>query len=114
MNPNLYPQSQSLSLSLITPSFPSPFSLLPYLLFPIYKLYSYPQSRILNIPFSILISLSAFSVLSVVEYDKIETRTRIRMRIATRKRMMLGYWRKLFFPLVLIVLLHLLLLVVVI
>lgn len=28
MNPNLYPQSLSLSLSLITPSFPSPFSLI--------------------------------------------------------------------------------------
>lgn len=27
----------------------------------------------------------------------------MRMRIATNKRMILGYWRKLFFPLVLIV-----------
>lgn len=123
MNPNLYPQSLSLSLSLITPSFPSPFSLIYCSLL---SAFCIPiPNPVLSISRSVSSfhsphsphsphSLSAVSVLSVVEYDKIETRTRIRMRIATRKRMILGYWKKLFFPLVLIVFLHLLLLVVVI
>lgn len=46
MNPNLYPQSLSLSLSLITPSFPSPFSLLPSPFSPIYcSLFTIPYTH---------------------------------------------------------------------